>query len=419
MIKSEIEKKKVLIVGSSAKEYALVKKFLTYDNIAEVVAAPGNSAISELCTCVDIREDKPQELLEYVLENDFDLTIASSEKAIKADIASLFQANQQLIFAPTANSANFAVSKSYGKKFLYKLHIPTPRFGVFEKEQMALDYLKNSNMPVVIRMDENLEGRDRLVCPSLYLAKTFVSDLFLKDEKKVLIEDFVYGHEFTFYVLTDGYSALPLTTAANYKFMEDGDGGLLTSGVGAYAPDYKITSETENYIMKNIISNVLSSLERRETPYLGILGVDCVLKDDGKIASLEFRTFLSDHDCQAVLNLVEDNLYTLFEACAIGSFADDFESVKMNDFSSVSCVLFSRKDGSVISGLDLVENDDITHFNTKKNQYLEYETPLGKSLMVTKTAKTLSRARLNLYEDIELIKFEGKKYRTDICPDVL
>lgn len=413
-------KKKVLIVGSSAKEYALAKKFVSYDNISEVFAAPGNSAMKDFCTCIDIREDKPDELLEFVLENAIDLTVASSEKAIKADIAAFFQANNQLIFAPTLQSANFAISKSFGKKFLYKLHIPTPRFGIFEKEQVAHDYLKTSNMPVVIRMDENLEGRDRLVCPTLPIAKTFVTDLFMKGEPKVLIEDYVYGHEFTFYVLTDGYSALPLTSVANYKFMEEGDGGLLTSGVGAYAPDYKISSEIENAVMKNVISNVLSSLQRRETPYLGILGVDCVLKEDGKFVSLEFRTFLSDHDCQAVLNLIDENLYTLFEACAIGSFADDYETIRIADYSSVSCVLYSKIEGSSIKGLDLVEDSsDVSHFNTKKNPYMEFETPKGKVLVVTKTAKTLTRARKILYEDIELIEFSGKKFRNDICPAVL
>lgn len=413
-------KKKVLIVGSSAKEYALAKKFVSYDNVSDVYVAPGNQAMKDFCTCIDIREDNCSELLEFVLENAVDLTVVSSEKAIKSDIASFFQANNQLIFAPSLQSANFAISKSYGKKFLYKLHIPTPRFGVFEKEQMAQEYLKTSNMPVVIRMDENLEGRDRLVCPSLPLAKTFVTDLFLRGETKVLIEDFVYGHEFTFYVLTDGYSAIPLTSVANYKFMEEGDGGLLTSGVGAYAPDYKISSDTENLLMKNVISNVLNALSRRETPYLGILGVDCVLKEDGKFTTLEFRTFLSDHDCQAVLNLIDENLYTLFEACAVGSFGDDYETIKLSDFSSVSCVLYSKKEGSVISGIDLIENsDDLSHFDTRKNKYMEFETPKGKTLVVTKTSKTLSRARNLLYEDIDIIKFDGKKFRNDICPAVL
>ena len=162
---------------------------------------------------------------------------------------------------------------------------------------------------------------------SLQKAIGLVSDLFVKGEQKVLIEDYVYGHEFTFYVMTDGYTVLPLCAVANYKFMEEGEGGLLTSGVGAFAPDYKISSDIEAYIMQNVVLNVISSLQVKETPYLGILGIDCVLKNDGSISVLEFRPFLSDHDCQAVLNLVDDNLYNLFEACAVGSFGDDYEEI--------------------------------------------------------------------------------------------
>ena len=201
--------------------------------------------------------------------------------------------------------------------------------------------------------------------------------------------------------------------------MEEGNGGILTSGVGCYAPDYKISSEIENYIMKNIISNVLSSLERKQIPYMGILGVDCVLKDDGKISVLEFRTFLSDHDCQAVLNLINDNLYLLFEACANGSFADDYEKINFSDASSVSCVIYSRKNDSIITGLNFIDQADINHFSTSKNKYMEYTALSGRTLVVTKTANTLSRARYNLYEDIEMIKFDGKKYRNDICPDII
>lgn len=85
------KKKKVLIVGASAKEYALAKKFMEYDNVSEVIVAPGNSMIKEICNCVDIREENVQEILEYVLENAVDLTVASSETAIKNDISGLFQ----------------------------------------------------------------------------------------------------------------------------------------------------------------------------------------------------------------------------------------------------------------------------------------------------------------------------------------
>lgn len=409
------KKKKVLIVGNSAKEYALVKKFKNYD--CDIFVLSGNSAISELAECVDIREENVQEILEYVLENAIDLTIVTSEVAIKNNIAELFQNNNQLIFCPTAQSAQFTLSRSAGKRFLYKLRIPTPRFGIFDKLPLAIDYLKNAPMPQVIRADENSNSADRLVCTTFAASKTFVEDLFNKDENKVVLEDYVYGHEFTIYVVTDGYSALHLATVANYKFAEDGDGGILTSGVGAYTPDYKISSDIENSVMQNVVERVLASLQRKETPYLGVLGIDCVLTTDGNFVTLDFKPFLSDHDAEAVLNLVDENLLTLFEACAVGSFADDYEKIDVSDNSSVSCVISSRKKGEIIKGLELVESD-ITHFATTKNKYFEYETVEGKTLVLTKTAKTLSRARKHLYEDVELISFSGKKCRNDICENV-
>ncbi len=409
------KKKKVLIVGNSAKEYALVKKFKNYD--CDIFVLSGNSAISELAECVDIREENVQEILEYVLENAIDLTIVTSEVAIKNNIAELFQTNNQLIFCPTAQSAQFTLSRSAGKRFLYKLRVPTPRFGIFDKLPLAIDYLKNAPMPQVIRADENSNSADRLVCTTFATSKTFVEDLFNKDENKVVLEDYVYGHEFTIYVVTDGYSALHLATVANYKFAEDGDGGILTSGVGAYTPDYKISSDIENSVMQNVVERVLASLQRKETPYLGVLGIDCVLTSDGSFVTLDFKPFLSDHDAEAVLNLVDENLLTLFEACAVGSFADDYEKIDVSDNSSVSCVISSRKKGEIIKGLELVESD-ITHFATTKNKYFEYETVEGKTLVLTKTAKTLSRARKHLYEDVELISFSGKKCRNDICEKV-
>ena len=411
------KKKKILIVGNSAKEHALALKFHQYDNIEKIFVAPGNDAIKEIAETVDIREENIQELLKFVIENEINLTIASSETAIKNDIADVFQANGQMIFAPSAESAKFAINKAFCKKFLYKLHIPTPRFGIFEKAQAAYDFLNEISLPVVIRTEETINGKDRLACPTLPVAKTFVEDLFARDEKKVLIEEYVYGHEFTLYAITDGYQALPLCAAANYKFMSEGDGGLLTNGIGAFAPDYKISNEIIDHIMQNVVRNILNALERQQIPYLGILGIDCVLKNDGKYSVLEFKPFFQDHDCACILDLIEQNLYTLFEACAIGSFADDYEYIELSENAAVSCVVSAQSKGKIINGLDLIEDSQINHFNTHKNSYLEYETLKGKALTLTASAKTLNRAKKKLYADIEQINFDGKKYRKDICSD--
>lgn len=401
--------KKILLAGNS---YALAKR-LSKD-AEKVFAAPGGQMFDDFCESVDIREDDTEALLKFAVENDVDLTVAVSEKAIAADIASTFSENGKAVFAPSAKSANFALSKSQGKRFLYKLHAPTPRFGIYEKLPLALDYLANAAYPLVVRFDNNGNNLDRLCCTSFENAKLFAEELFLRGEERVVIEEYVYGHEFSMYVVTDGYHAIPLTTVANYKFTESGDGGLLTSGVGGYAPDYKIPDVILTKLFKNVILNALSSLEKRGMPYVGILGVDAVLTSEDSYSVLEFKPFLQNFDAQAVLNLVDENLTELFEACANGFFADEYEDILINDNFSVSCLIKSRQEEKIIPNLDIVDSE-VSFINTSKNKYFEYLSSKGDNFVLTSCAKTLSRAKKNLAEDIDLIKFDGMKYRSDIC----
>lgn len=400
--------KKILIVGNM---YALCKKLASYG--VEIYAAPGNSLFEEFAHSVDIRENDASGLLKFAVENEIDLTIAVSDKAIESDIASLFAANEKLIFAPGAQSANFAIHKSQGKRFLYKLHIPTPKFGIFEKSQLALEYLKETNYPLVVRCDKNEFSTDRLCCADFTPAKNFTEDLYYRGESKVVIEDYAYGREFTVYAVTDGYHALPLSVVKNFKFTDSGDGGVLTSGVGAYVPDYKISREIFDRVFNNVILKAINSLEKRGMPYVGILGADVVLTSDDSFTVLEFKPFLQNYDCQAVLNSIDENLVELFEACANGFFADEYEAILTNDNCSVSCLVKSRAAGKIIENLESVESE-ISFVGAIRNKYFEYESVEGDNFVLTSCAKTLSRAKKILADDIDLIKFDGMKYRKDI-----
>ena len=82
--------KKILIIGNSAKEYALAKK-LSEEN--EVFVVPQSDTVKEFATCLDIREDSVAELLEFVLENEIDITIPVSLKALSTNIVEIFNNN--------------------------------------------------------------------------------------------------------------------------------------------------------------------------------------------------------------------------------------------------------------------------------------------------------------------------------------
>lgn len=413
----EAKEKRIFIIGNSAKDVALINKLLCDNPQLKVYATSQKQFMyNENVQIVDIREDNPSELLEFAVKNEISLTIATSYKALKCDIVSYFTDNGQAIFAPELNACDFVLDKSLAKKFLYKMNIPTSRFAIYEKEQLAIDYLKGANYPVIISCAQNSEkGIDRFACSTEHIAKTFVGDLFYRNEPKIVIEEYVYGHEFTFYTITDGYEVLPITPVANYKFLKEGEGGLLTEGVGCYCHDYKIPAEIE-YELMDIIRNVILYCQKKKSPYLGILGIDCVLTREGRLSVLGFSPFFKDHDCNAVLNLINNNLLDLFEACVNGIFADEYNKLNISEKSCVSAVLFSKCEDEQILGFEDIDKSTISYSNLKLKDNKFY-TSKNQKLVLTSCANTLTRARNNLYDDIEQVKYKSKIFRYDICAE--
>ena len=405
--------KNILIVGSGANAYALAKKMSKNNKV--FVTSERNLGLG-YCETVDIREDDLTGLLKFVLDKDIDITVPISEIALKADIVSFFQTNGQSIFGPCKKSCNMMLNTSACKKFLYKIHAQSPKFGVFAKYQNALDYLKQSNFPVLISSCEvsNVTGSDRLVFPAIQLATRFLEELFVnKSESEVLIEDYVYGKNFVIYFVTDGYSALPLAVTADYKFMLDGDGGLYTSGSGCYTPNYNI-SETLIQRVQNITDNILDSLAQKDIPYVGIIGVEAVATGDDRFLIKDLKPFLQDHDASAILNLVDEDLAEIFNSCVHGYFSDEYQRIKTSDSSSVSAVVFSKKDDQVIRGLEHIEDINNVDFNNVDLKNDVYITKRGPLFTLTRTSATLKRAKEFLYEDLAEIDFSGIHYRKDI-----
>lgn len=406
--------KKILIVGNDANAYALAKKM---SENCEVFITPSSDALKEFTTYIDIRENKPEELIDFVLENGIDLTIVISETAIKSDIASIFAKNNQQIFAPTAKAADIIFNKPQAKKVFYKLKIPTPKFGIFEKESMALDYIKNKSFPYVIKTSDK---NSATVITSDKTAKIIINSIFIEKNNKILIEDFVYGTPFSYYAITDGYKALPAGSSINFRYSLDGDGGQLTDGMASCVPNYKLSVDDEYFLMDNIVYPLLDYMHNGGSPYTGILGLDGIKTDDDRLFILGCTNFFQNADSAGIIENINENLYALFESCAIGSFSDEFDSVFINNKYAVSLVLKSTlktNDNNSIRGLDnLDENTVVTMFpNLIKNKYLEYEINNNSAIVLTSFAPTPATASERVYSEAESINFAGKFYRNDIC----
>ena len=407
-------KKKILIVGNGAKEYALAKKLAEKH---EVFITPASDTLKEFAQCLDIREDSSKELLEFAVENGIDLTIPISSAALNSDIVSLFNENNQAIFAPCKEAANLIFDKALAKKVLYKLRIPTPKFGIFEKQNMVLDYIKNLKNPFVLKTNDS---NSAAVFTSYQSAKKLVEASFIEKNKKIIIEDYIYGTPFSFYAITDGYKALPIASSITYKHSLEGGGGQLTSGMGACAPNYKLLLEQVYYLMDNVIYPALDYFEIEGNPYLGILGVNGILTEEGRIFVLGWHSFMQDCDAAAVLEDLDEDLFALFNSCIIGSFSDEKEHICYKNLYTSSLVLVCQNkvnNENIIQGLEELDENTVLSFypTVKKNKYLELEAEYGPVLILTTSASTAARAANKMYDEVKSLYFKGMYYRRDIC----
>ena len=407
-------KKKVLIIGNGVREYALAKKMSEKHT---VFITPASDTLKEFANCLDIREDDIKGLLNFVLENEIDLTIPISLKSLNANIVSLFTEHKQIIFGPIAKTCETILNKASAKKTLYKLRIPTPKFGIFEKQNLANDYIKNIDIPFVIKTNET---NSATIVTSYQTAKNILDYSFIDKKNKIIIEEYVYGTSFSFYAITDGYKALPIGNSINYKHSLDGDGGQLTSGMASCVPNYKLSISNEYYLMDNVVYPTLEYLDSCEKPYMGILGINGIISDDGKLFILGWEHFMQDSDTIGILENLEEDLYNLFFACAIGSFSDEYDTINIKNNSSISLVLNCKNKNNTENVISGIENLDdriaISYYpSVTKNKYLEFEANNGPVLIVTANTRTIAEASSLLYSEIENINFHGILYRKDIC----
>ncbi len=398
----------ILILGKSAKEFALAKQLSeTY----KVYVLPGSVAMEEFATIVDSQIDDVHKIVEFVLENDISLTIVADEAFVSQELMETYQNNDLQIFTPNPSFIDLIKDKVAVKKFLYRLRIQTPRFASFDKANVAYDYIKNARFPLLLK--SNL-GEYATICVNEKIAKTAVDDLVLRDEQ-ILIEEYIHGQTFTAYFVSDGYKALPIGTAQNYNFALDGDGGVLTNGIGSCSPFYKLTDAHIDYLTSSVATPIIESFEHQGSPVCAIFGVEAILTSDDSIYISNLKNFVSDADAQGILALLDIDLVKVIDDCLLGTFADIYDYIPQKDLYALSSVLSARVDEEVISGVkNLDENTRFSYYVATKNRYLELLTRKGKVLNVTTCAGTISRARDLLYSEIEEIDFKTKSYRKDI-----
>ena len=411
---------KVLVVGRGGREHSIVTEVAKSKMVEKIYAAPGNGGIEELATCVPIDEMDIEGLVQFASENEIDLTIVGPENPLNAGIVNTFQKEGLKIFGPTKEAALLEGSKDFAKQFMVKYGIPTASYETFTEAEAAKEYIKEKGAPIVIKADGLAEGKGVIVADSIEMALDAIDKLMIENAfdgagKKVVIEEFLEGREFSLIAFVHENNVFPMIAARDHKRAYDNDEGPNTGGMGVFAPVPDITEDIVKFATENILQKAADGLMEEGRPFTGILyGGLMQTKEGTKV--IEFNTRFGDPETQVVLPLLENDLVQVILDVMDGKDPQ----LKWKDKACVGVVVASKgypstyDKGVPLPELEATENAFIIQAGTKRTEEGLVSNG-GRVLLVGGIGEDLEDARKYAYENLKVFdQTDAFFYRKDI-----
>ena len=416
---------RVLVVGGGGREHALCWRLSQNPAVDRLFAAPGNAGMAEVATLVPVAAADVGAIAEFAERESIDLTVVGPEVPLVAGLADELEARGLPVFGPTAEAARLEGSKSWARSLCERHGIPVPRSGAFQEVEPAVRYLRELSPPFVIKADGLAAGKGVVVAADRDAATTaleasLVQGAFGRAGRTVLVEEYLEGREVSALAITDGRHVAPFAMARDYKRALDGDEGPNTGGMGAYSPVDFVDRPTERRIVEGILRATVAPLEAEGIRYRGVVYAGLMLTDDWPKV-LEFNARFGDPETQVLMPRLRANLGELLLACLEGNLSH--YRLAWAPEACVGVVLASSgypgssRTGMAISGLEAaaaMESVEVFHSGTVARNG-RVVTAGGRVLTVTALGSDLPQARERAYEACDVIRFDGKSYRTDIA----
>jgi phosphoribosylamine---glycine ligase len=408
---------RVLVIGSGAREHAIVRSLASDPEVAELHAAPGNPGIGELAELHAVSATDPVAVAALAVRLHADLVVVGPEAPLVAGIADAIRAAGVPCFGPDQAAAMIEGSKSFAKDVMTAAGVPTARARTCRSTGEAEAALDEFGPPYVVKADGLAAGKGVLVTTDRQAALRHAAGCGL-----VVIEEFLDGPEVSVFALADGRSAVGLLPAQDFKRAYDGDQGPNTGGMGAYAPLPWAPPGLAEATMTTVVQPAIAELARRGTPFSGLLYTGLCLTSRG-LRVVEFNARFGDPETQVVLDRLGTPLGGLLRATADGDLAAAGD-LQWRPGAAVAVVIAaegypaSPAAGDLIEGIaaaSRVPGAHVLQAGTAADRDGQLITAGGRVLSVVGTGDDVALARKVAYEATGQIRLRGGFYRHDIA----
>jgi phosphoribosylamine--glycine ligase len=410
---------RVLVIGSGAREHALVRTLEADPFVTEVIAAPGNGGIAAEVATVSVDVADPTAVADLAERSLADLVVVGPELPLVRGVADAVRQRDIPCFGPSAAAARLEASKAFAKEVMAAADVPTAASHTCDDIAAVQAACEEFGPPFVVKDDGLAAGKGVVVTDDMDAALAHAQDCFLKGSS-VVVEEFLDGPEVSLFVLTDGKDAIPFPLAQDHKRVGDGDTGPNTGGMGAYSPLPWAPEDLQAQIMQQVAQPTIAEMRRRGTPFVGVLYCGLALTSRG-LRVVEFNARFGDPEIQAVLRLLDSPLMPALHAAATGNLAKTRDLDWSSDAAVCVVVAAQGYPGDVIVGDEIdgiadaeaIPGVQVVQAGSKVED-TRLVTAGGRVLSVTAVGESLEQARELAYTAVDLIEIRGAHHRRDI-----
>ncbi|RLG14567.1 MAG: phosphoribosylamine--glycine ligase [Candidatus Nanohalarchaeota archaeon] len=319
----------ILIVGSGAREHIIAEKIHESKREPVLFCCSGtiNPGIEELCKkAVVLDTGNIDSIVEFAEQNDIEYCVIGPEAPICMGLADELEKIGITVIAPKKKAAiegSKITTRDLFKKYSISGNIKYTSVNAMDELNDAkkfLEELKKENLGFVVKPD-GLTGGKGVKVQGEHLrtiddALDYCQEI-LQIKDALIIEEKLYGEEFSFQAFSDGKTLKFMPLVQDHKRAFDGDTGPNTGGMGSYSfVNHSLPFLTEEQIQESrqIMTETIDAIkEEYGILFKGILYGGFMVTKNG-IKLLEYNTRFGDPEAMNVLSILKTDICDIFEA---------------------------------------------------------------------------------------------------------
>lgn len=317
---------KWLVIGSGAREHAIVRALKRHNNEVAVVCfgSTTNPAIQALCADYTVgKMDDINAMVAYGQLQQVNYAMIGPEAPLAHGVADALQQAGIKTVGPTKQLAQIESSKGFARDLLTQYFVPgMPRYQRYDQvDDQVQALLTELDGEYVIKADGLCGGKgvkvagEHLHCVAEALQ--FCHDI----NGPFVVEEKLVGPEFSLISLSDGIHCAHTPVVQDHKRAYENDTGPNTGGMGSYSDANHLlpflTSEDVAQAQAINEAAVKAMLQAFNEPYRGVLYGGFMKTADG-VKLIEYNARFGDPEAMNILALLESDFAVVAAAMAEG-----------------------------------------------------------------------------------------------------